>query len=207
MRHHVLPIATLLLLAGCAAGQRPPLPVVGVAADVNIAAAVGAWRGWPADLRRFVTPIHVSLDNHGAIAVRVSHDDFTLVVGGRQLPPVLPYQVRGVVYAPPPPELPSAGFSSGATGSPARQDWALRGSTTAAEADPARVGEQFELPSPDVLDHALREGVVHPGGAASGFVYFERLDTHASPVDLAVRLVDARTGRVIGRVVIPLVPR
>jgi hypothetical protein len=46
--------------------------------------------------------------------------------------------------------------------------------------------------------------VVQPGGVARGFVYFERLDAHAGPVDLAARVIDARTGETIGRALIPI---
>jgi len=204
MRQRLALFTALLLLTGCAAGQARPAPAAGVAGDVDIVAGAGAWRGWPSDLSRFVTPIHVSLVNRGAAPVRVSHDDFALVANGRRLSAVLPYEVRGVVYEPPPATLPSAGFSPGTADPPSAGDWALRGSAMAAEADPARVGEQFALPSPDVLDRALREGVVQPGGRASGFVYFEPLGAHPGPVDLAVRLLDARTGQTIGHVVIPL---
>ena len=204
MRHRLVPVAILLLLAGCAAGQLPPPPVAGAVGDVEIMAAAGAWRGWPADLSRFVTPIHLSLANRGGAPVRVTHDDFVLVASGLRLPAVLPYEVRGVVHRPPPPTLPSAGFSLDAIDPPATRDWALRAPPVSAEADPAYVGQQFELPSPDVLDRALPEGVLQPGGVARGFVYFERLDAHPGPVDLVARLVDAKTGETIGRVLIPI---
>lgn len=203
MRYRLAPVAVLLLLAGCAAGPGPPpAPAAATAGEVEVAASAGAWRGWPAELSRFATPIHVRVVNRGAAPVRLSHDDFALIAGGRRLPAVLPYEVRGVVYAPPPAELPSAGFS---LDDPlATRDWVLHGTPAAAEADPARVGEQFALPSPDMLDHALAEGVVQPGARASGFVYFEPLGAPAGPTDLSVRLVDARSGQIIGRAVIPL---
>ena len=205
VRHRLATVAALLLLAGCAAAQVDPAPTSGAAGDVEIVVRAGAWRGWPADLSRFVTPIHVSLVNRGAAPVRVSHDDFALVASGRRLPAVLPYEVRGVVHESPPVALPSEGFPPGAADPSAAPDWALRGPEVAIEADPTRVGEQFALPSPDVLDRALPEGVVQPGGVASGFVYFERLGAHPGPVDLSARLVDARTGQSVGRAVLPIV--
>lgn len=202
MRYRFAPVAVLLLLAACAASPGLPAPMAARAGEVEVVARTGAWSGWPADLSRLTTPIHVRVVNRGATPVRVSHDDVALVAGGVRLPAVLPYEVRGVVYAPPPAALPSAGFSPDVADSSATPHWALRGSATAAEADPARVGEQFALPSLDMLDGALPEGVVPPGDEASGFVYFEPLG--AGPAELSVRLIDGRTGQVVGRAVIPI---
>jgi hypothetical protein len=206
-------LAAVLLLAGCASGARPPAVDTGAAGrtgsatspDVEIVARAGAWRGWPSDLARFVTPIHVTVVNLGAVPVRVSHDDFALTLAGdRQLAAVLPTEVRGTVYQPPPSPLSSAGFMLGADRYGPERDWVLPGSAWNAAADPvARVGEPFALPSPDVLDRALREGVLQPGGTASGFVYFER-GPRAGQVELTARLVDAWTGQGLGRAVVPL---
>lgn len=213
MRRLLAPAAALLLLAGCVAGARPLAADSGAEArgsatttpDVEIVARAGAWRGWPSDLARFVTPIHVTVVNLGAVPVRVSHDDFVLALAdNRQLAAVLPTEVRGTIYQPPPSPLSSTGFVLGADGYGPGRDWVLPGSAWNAAADPvARVGEPFALPSPDVLDRALREGVLQPGGTASGFVYFAR-GPHAGQVELTVRLVDAWTGQRLGRAVVPL---
>ena len=212
MRHLVAALG-LLLLAGCAVTEprRASDAAAGdaaaaTAADVQVAVGTRAWRGWPSDLSRFVTPVHVSLANRSTAPVRVRHDDFALVrADGRRLAAVMPQEVRGVVYDPPPPALPSAGFSLGADAYPREQDWALGGPARGASDDPvARVGEQFTLPSPDVLSRALREGVLEPGQTASGFVYFERGPPHAGRVEFTMRLVEARTGETLGRAVIPV---
>ncbi len=203
----------LLVLAGCAAteARRASDAAAGdaaaaVVADIQVAVGTRAWRWWPSDLSRFVTPVHVSITNRGATPVRVHHDDFALVrADGRRLAAVLPQEVRGVVYNPPPAALPSAGFSLGAEAYPRAQDWALGGPALGASADPvARVGEQFSLPSPDVLSRALHEGVLEAGQTASGFVYVERGPAPAGRVEFTARLVDARTGETLGRVVIPV---
>lgn len=200
--------AILLLFAGCASGaDTGAAGRTGAATtpDVEIVARAGAWRGWPSDLARFVTPIHVTIVNLGAVPVRVSHDDFALTVAGdRRLAAVLPTEVRGTVYQPPPPPLSSAGFLvSGESYYPER-DWVAPGSAWNTASDPVSgVGEPFALPSPDVLNHALRETVLQPGGTASGFVYFER-GPRAGQVELTVRLIDAWTGQGLGRAAVPL---
>jgi hypothetical protein len=60
------------------------------------------------------------------------------------------------------------------------------------------------LPSRDMLEQALPEGVIEPGGSAAGFLYFHRLkDT--GPVTFAAEVVDANTREALGSVRIPLV--
>jgi hypothetical protein len=204
----IAPVAALLLLAGCAAAAVPPTPgaaaaAVGSAAGVDIVGRAGAWRGWPSALGRFVTPIHVRMVNRGAASVRVSVDDFALTpTGGRRLAAVLPTEVRGVVHEPPPAPTSSTGLALGADGY--ERDWVFPGSAWSTRADPAaRVGDPFALPSPDMLDRALPEGVLAPGETASGFVYFEP-GAGPGPVELTARLRDARSGELLGRAAVSL---
>jgi hypothetical protein len=207
--HRLLVCVVMLLLSGCASG-RPPAPgaaaaTVGPAGEIEIVARPDAWRGWPAGLARFVTPIHVTIVNRGPEPVRVSHDDFELIAAdGQRLASVLPAEVRGVVHEPPPPPRSSMGLVLGPEGDGYERDWVQPGSAWNARADPAaRVGESFALPSPDVLDLALREGVLEPDETASGFAYFERR-SRVGPAELTARLVSARTGQTLGRAVLPL---
>jgi hypothetical protein len=206
----ISPVAALLLIAGCAAAAGPPAlrPAAAArgsatSADVEIVGLAGAWRGWPSALGRFVTPIHVTMVNRGAVSVRVSFDDFALTpTGGRRLAAVLPTEVRGIVHEPPPPPRSSTGLALGADGY--ERDWVLPGSALSARADPAaRVGDPFALPSPDVLDRALPEGVLAPGETASGFVYFEP-GPGPGPVELTARLMDAGSGELLGRAAVSL---
>jgi hypothetical protein len=204
-----LPVIVLFLLAsGCAAEvarrpATPPEPAVAMAGDVEIAVGGLPWGGWPADLGRIVSPVHVLIVNRGTAPVRVAYEEFALVGSdGQRFAAVLPTEVRGVVFDPPPAAMPSAGFAPGAD---KIGDWVFRGQATPSEVDPGHVGEQFGLPSKDVLERALPEGVVEPSAAASGFVYFERrAGAHAGPVELSARLLDARTGEPLVRAVIPV---
>lgn len=207
MRRWLVVGVVLLLAGGCAGGiarrpAAPTEPAVAMAGDVEIAVGGVPWRGWPADLGRIVTPVHVIVVNRGTAPVRLTLDEFALVgADGRRIAAVLPAEVRGVVYDPPPAAMPSAGF---ALGPDKIGDWAFRGQATPSEVDPGHVGEQFALPSKDLLERALPEGVVEPGAAASGFVYFERRGRHTGPVELSARLLDARTGEPLARAVVPV---
>ena len=210
MRWRLLSTVAFLLLAGCstAASRMAHEPVAAstTEAGVEVVATTRAWRGWPKDLSRFVTPVHLRLVNRGSVPLRVGYQDFALVPPtGQPLAAVLPQEVRGVTFEPPPAGLPSAGFALGAQGYAGESDWVMPGQTLWTSAYPVgRVGEQFALPTPDILIGALREGVLAPGAGISGFVYFERLPPHTESAELTTRLIDASSGEPVGRAVIPL---
>jgi hypothetical protein len=55
-----------------------------------------------------------------------------------------------------------------------------------------------------MLDRALPDGVVEPGGRVGGFLYFQRLE-RPGPFTFSVDLVDAKTGQRFGAITIPFV--
>jgi hypothetical protein len=61
------------------------------------------------------------------------------------------------------------------------------------------VFRRVELPTGDMVPKALPEGVVDPGGRASGFLYFEEVGD-VERADFIARLVDASTGARLGSV-------
>jgi len=58
-----------------------------------------------------------------------------------------------------------------------------------------------------MVQRALPEGVLSPGGTAEGFVYFQALHRDAHSLTLAVDVVDANTNAVIGTAQIPFVAK
>ena len=60
------------------------------------------------------------------------------------------------------------------------------------------------LPTRDMLEHALPEGVLKPGGRVSGFLYFQQL-SRESAVTLELSLVDAETSLPLGVARLPFV--
>jgi hypothetical protein len=197
-------------LIGCATDLRSPAVVSALSSpatagsatmdDVEVVARTDAWRGWPRDLSRVVVPVHVTVANRGDALLHVARASFALVVEGQQrLAAADPLDVRGVIYEPPP-GLPDDGHGPGG---PGYSDWALQPSAPAAPWDP-RVGEQFALPTPDMLERALPEGVLEPGRTATGFLYFERPPARTRVVEFTVVLVEASSGEPRIRLVVPL---
>lgn len=179
-------ITTLAVaLVGCATQLRPapeavmlPGPgqaAVAEAAGVRIVASADAWRGDPESLERVVTPMLVRVENDGAVAVQVRYEDFALVAAdGRRFVAIPPFNVRGVVSTLDRDVYPVYGFRV----SPFYPHLAVAPGVY--PFDPFYYDPYWPywhrwvtLPTGDMVQKALPEGVLQPGGRATGFLYFE----------------------------------
>jgi len=198
-----------LFLTGCAAhaGSAGAPAASASVGGVEVGATANAWRGWPTELPRLVTPVHVRLANRGAVPVRVDPRTFALALPDGRLAAMLPADVRGMTPEPPPATLAQAGAALGPTRERSGGGWALNETALDPRVDssqePART---WELPSADMLHLALADGVLAPGGEVSGFVYFERAPRQAREITLTWPVVDA-TGTPLGVAMVPLTLR
>jgi hypothetical protein len=180
--------ALAVALVGCATQLRPapeavmlPGPgqaAVAEAAGVRIVASADAWRGDPEGLERVVTPMLVRVENDGAVAVQVRYEDFALVAAdGRRFVAIPPFNVRGVVSTLDRGGYPVYGFGV----SPFYPHLAVAPGIYPFDPfypfyyDPywPYWHRWVTLPTGDMVQKALPEGVLQPGGRATGFLYFE----------------------------------
>jgi hypothetical protein len=171
-----------------------------------VVATTGAWRGWPSELVDLVEPLHVRVVNGGPAPLRVDPAIFSLVLpDGQQLPATPAIDVRAVVTEPPPALRPDSGLTLGPMRERSGPGWALDEPAFDPRSDASQQSARgWSLPSTDMLQSALPEGVLPPGATASGFVYFARAPAGVAPAGLTVQLVDARTGQPLGAVVVSL---
>jgi hypothetical protein len=217
-RMHPLVLAALLALNGCASTLKPA-PEANLVAEGAAFAAAGniqmvaraeAWQGMPPSLDDAVTPMLVTIENHGNRPVRIAYERLRLVAAnGRAYYALAPQSIEGSVtvtsedldYAPlafedvPGPHI--SPYLLGATSAIRRTHPA-----TWQAVDPG--WREVRLPTPDMLRKALPEGVLEPGRVASGFVYFERLPAHAGRFQVQAGFPAADGERVI-RLEIPFV--
>jgi hypothetical protein len=218
--HTPLSLVLALVLSGCTATLAPapgttrlPGPnqaAIAESAGVRVAAAASAWRGYPLDLDDVVLPMLVVVENGGSRRLRIRYDDFWLAgADGRRFAAIPPYEVTGTVSEPIPaayyPRPFLAGYYPGwGFGGPFLYDrlyydpyWPFYGHYPAFA--------YVRLPTNDMIQRALPEGVVEPKGKISGFLYFERVPRKAREVTFTARLVDADSGTELGTITIPFV--
>lgn len=217
-------LANLILVAsvaGCATTLEPapdaqPVASVGKGATaehhgVRVVAVAGAWRGFPEDLERAVTPMLVTITNDSDRRIEVRYEHFGLISRGGVLFAALPpFEMTGALSEAVPVQVPYAMFGFGVAPylAPWYPGWAIfNGPFPYRPTYYGTYAVQFEkinLPSGDMIQKALPEGVLSPGGRVSGFLYFEPA-ADVKRLTFTLRLIDATTGEDLGPIEIPFV--
>jgi hypothetical protein len=189
-----------------------PGPGIGAKATV---ARTGAWQWTPRDLETKVTPILIELQSNADTPIQVRYNDLSLTDSqGHHFSVMPPYDIEGTVSVAYEVSNPFYGFDRFAV-APYLRRWYPRFSLYdgAFAYDSRYYGpymtryREVALPTVDMVQRALPEGVLSPGGKAMGFIYFETLDRDAGMVTLTMNLIDARSGESIGTASIPFVAR
>lgn len=210
----------LLVSIGCAhtpqlvpAPNAPRDPATPGAAKVQVAGvdvSVGgqSWSGSPWDLASFVTPLYVRVQNSSAVPVQIRYSQFWLSSRGLQTPAIPPFHIQrpGSAAMAIAPAFSADGFYLYPPYSgfyPGMPLWAGPW-----DYDPFFYEEMYgtwtpSLPTRDMLQQALPEGVLQPGGSAAGFLYFNHL-RQPGPTTFFAQLVQADTRALIGVARVPM---
>lgn len=223
MRNIALLLVGLMMALGCAGTptvspsdsdkrvERERGPTMEVTeADVTLRATSGTWRWNPTDLDQFVTPMLLEIENDSDRPVRIRFQDIRMVGdNGVYLAALPPYDIRGETtrtvqshaythdgfvvahhvhpYYPRHPRSRHHYYHDYyyyRTYHPVYQTYTIR------------------LPTTDMLQRGLPEGVVEPGGRAMGFVYFQpvtrNIARRTATLDLLFQIIDAENQADLG---------
>jgi hypothetical protein len=216
-----LPLAAagclLVPMAGCshnpqlvpAASVKQDHTAMASSAGVTVEAA-GKWSGVPSNLPKVLTPVRATVTNRSGVPILVRYRDFDLHVStGATFPALPPFQIRGTITESVPVTAPAFAYSGfaiapyysgfypgfGVWGGPFYYDWPYY-TTYWAE-------WPVNLPTQDMIQQAIPEGVLDNGGEISGYLYFHRIPKNAEAADLYVKLINARTSAQFGVIGIP----
>jgi hypothetical protein len=182
-----------------------------VAAGVRVVARAGAWQWEPRDLETKATPILIELENNGQFDMLVRYNHIALTdEAGHRFAAMPPYDVDATINEASTVRNPYYGFNRFYV-APYLRRWypgfsmydgtfAYEGSYYSPFITRYR---SVKLPTADMVQRALPEGVLEAGGRAQGFVYFEALDRDAGMLTLSVDIIDAHSGAVAGTARIP----
>jgi hypothetical protein len=124
------------------------------------------WEGEAAILEK-VTPIRVRIENRSRKPLRIAYDGFTLRDSSGPISPSLPpYEVKGIVTD----------------------------TVQGAKASDVRISWESSLPTSEMLQRALQEGVLEEGGAIEGYLYFPPVDPNENAVELTAQFRDFGSG-------------
>jgi hypothetical protein len=182
---------------------------------VRLVARSEAWQWEPRDLHSKVTPILIELQNEGTHPVLVRYNRIALVdADGHQFHAMPPYDIDASLTESFRVQNPYYGYNRFAIAPYLSRYYPRMLSYSGTFAyDPLYYSPYItryravELPTVDMVQRALPEGVLSPGGTVSGFVYFESLDRDARTLTLSVDIVDATTNASLGTARIPFVTK
>lgn len=225
--------AALVLLGACAhqnvllpapgAALAPDGGAAGEAAGVRIDVKGDAWKGDPKNLGDFLTPVLVEISNGSDRPVQVRYSDFGLVgQSGFRYAALPPFKPMGTAYGSRDTEI--GVEPAGHRGPPAMHASHRHFFVAPYQApyygyfspwpypfgfDSGYWGQYYyswvePLPTPTMMNDALPEGVLEPGGSIGGFVYFQNVTPREGRVNFVAHLIDARTQESIGEILVPL---
>jgi hypothetical protein len=194
---HLASIASALLLVaglgtvGCATKREVVVPAPSAllaqqpnsaeASDsgVQIVVQTNAWDGYPRDLNADVIPLKVTIRNHGRHLLAIRYGNFTLVAEDRRYADIPPYEITGHTYEHLQPR------------------WAYSNAEYVS----------VPLPTKEMLERSISEGIVSRNETAGGFLYFHKPGPGLQTLSFRTVLEDADTGQTFGSIVVPLVLR
>jgi hypothetical protein len=179
----------LVPASGANVVQGPGESAIAADAGVRLTVQAQAWDADPANLHEVMTPLRVELFNGSDQPIQVRSQEFQLVTSsGERMPAIPPYDIDKTVAQRV--EVPHA-----------------------YPYDPyyhyGYYDDYFwdtvviDLPTDQMVAFALPEGVIEPGGNASGFLYFDDIDEDETRARLEMHLVNAGTGAQFGQIQIP----
>jgi hypothetical protein len=177
-------------------------------AGVRVIVNEEPWKGEPGNLPDFVTPLKVTIVNDSDAPVLIRYRDFQLTAeAGLQTNALPPFQIQrpGVETVAVRPFFPSERFFLFGPYAAWYPQYPLWGGPF--DYDPAWYDQSYRwqpsLPTPDMLQKALPEGVLQPGGRATGYLYFNRLPGPGR-VEFQAHFAEPDTQRRVADVDIPL---
>jgi len=214
VRPLLVALATVLL-AGCVTygAQFAPAPgtqevpgskFTGVTTEEGVTVAVSGkrWSGDPSSLGALVTPMRVTITNNSGQPVRIDHHMFALELStGMKMQAVSPFEIQrpgAVSYGP------YGGYWGGPWGGwPGAWGWYGPWGYGGGYWGPWYDWEP--LPSRDMVQKALPEGVLAEGGTAIGYVFFPYVSGSVGQLQFTAQVISAKTNEPIAQIELPFV--
>jgi hypothetical protein len=172
-------------------------------AGVRITVRGNTWSGEPPNLAEYLTPLQTTIENRSGKSLLIRYNHFILAnSSGLYVQALSPQEIKGnVVIGPSINPLNPDAIPYGESYPPA---W--EGNFTA---DPWYYARYYgiwwtPLPTTDMYEKALREGVLENDHQLSGFLYFQKIDKKVPRISFNAKLVDAKTGEIFGILSLPL---
>jgi len=226
----LLAVLAAALFAGCAARQLAtapeaqlvrgnPGPAAAESAGVRLTVESDAWSGEPPTLKQKISPLRVTIENRSSQPLRIRYNEFKLETpSGDQFAAIPPLEIEGSaiegsaqMHADRPIYVPRFTYSRFSL-APWYfkyyfpyfiEFWPWHTAFDRAYYDRYYPSWEGELPTRDMRERAIPEGVIEPDGRVSGFLYFRRMPEDIKRVTLRADLMNGVDGNRFGEVHVP----
>lgn len=226
----MLAVGAAVASTGCQTSLLQPAPTaqtlqgerdaaVAEAGGVRLVADTGEWSGKPQSLDRQMVALQTTIENNSDRTLRLCYEDISLRGdSGLTQHPLPPLKTEGqIVERAPLPPYSARFYHHGFYPSPyfypyyvGLRAWVYPWRWTVV--NPLFYDDYYSywdrtrevsLPTADMIELGLPEGVIEPGGRVTGFLYFPNPGRETERTTLTARLVDAQTGESFGTISIP----
>jgi len=200
-----------------------PLAAVTEQGGVRMIVEPGAWTSNPENLGSRILPLKVSITNNNSEPVRVRYSDFTLEGNGLRYTPLPPIEIRGRVietadrpvyvpsyrspfYSPFQPRFSHQHFRVAPWYAPyyvGMSAWSRPWRYDPFYYDTYYPQWRVDLPTSEMVELAIPEGVIEPGGSVSGFLYFQPISGDLDRVTFKADLMNGEDGKRLGTLELP----
>ncbi len=185
-----------------------PLAALGSKSGVTILLEPEIWTGYPA-IGEQVTAIRTTITNQTEEPLRIRYDLFQLKIGRKKLFAQSPYQIHGMIRVP----YRAAHFLQDTVFHyrDSRPDPCCEilerylSRTDTINPDPGGMPDVWvQLPTSEMIDLVLPDGVLPAGQQVSGYLYFEKITSGPSDVTFTAQIAQSINGALVTTVEIPL---
>ena len=184
--------------------------------NVTLQVEADAWPG-QSEVTQHVTPLRIEIENESDRPLKIRYEDFALVDErtGNRYAALPPFSIDDDI------EEPAIAYNSAVDPIGFRHaNFRLAQSYSVAYPglsywgapfpyDPSYYDHYYNywvdipLPTQEMIQQVIPEGVIEPGGSLSGFIYFEQVPADLERVELHFELSSAETGERFGMISIP----
>ncbi len=183
---------------------------------IHVTTETGTWTGSD-DVKSYITPLRVIIDNNSNYPLNINYSNFMLVTdSGKIFAALPPFDIEGEVNAPKivknytpiqKPAFEYRNFRIAPYYSRVYPNFPVYGHSIYFDPNYYRYYASYwstlHLPTSEMLNMALPEGVLDKGGKVSGFIYFEKVNDNLNNINFRFDLVRADSSGRIGEIKIP----
>lgn len=177
-------------------------------AEIEMKVETDAWQDFPRNLNKELIPVRIRLENHSTHPLRIQYGLFSLEYADQHFAALPLFSIQRTITVKNPNYLPrfiGSEFYVARYAAPYydRAYPVVDFPYDAYYYDRYYPYWEVQLPTKDMIEHAIPEGVLYPKGFVQGFLYFQKPPKRSRNLNLKLNLLDQTSAEKFGEISIP----